>query len=68
MEAEVFEQEGLAGFEAGDKFLGNLADAVRGEGHVLILGEDLVEKLAEAVHNGAQAHGGHDLAFGATEV
>ena len=44
VEAEVFEQEGLAGFEVGGHLAGDGADAVGGEGDVLVVAEDVVEQ------------------------
>ncbi len=68
MEAEVFEQEGLAGFEVGGHLAGDCADAVGGEGYVFVVAEDVVEQDAEVVDDGAEAHGGDGLALGAAEV
>jgi hypothetical protein len=68
VEAEVFEEEGLAGFEVGGEFGGDLADAVGGEGYVLVFVEDVVEEVAEVIDDGAKAHGLDGLALGAAEV
>jgi hypothetical protein len=68
VEAEVFEQEWLAGFEVGGHLAGDLADAVRGEGYVFVVAEDVVEEGAEVVDEGAKAHGLDGLAFRAAEV
>jgi hypothetical protein len=68
MEAEVFEQEGLAGLEVGGHLEGDLSDAIGGEGDVFILVHDVVEQGAEVVDKRAQAHGGNGLALGAAEV
>ena len=68
MEAKVFEQERLAGFEVGDQLGGDVADAVGREGYVFVFAEDVVEELAEAVDDGAKAHGGDDFALGPAEV
>ena len=68
MEAEVFQQEGLAGFEVGGHLGGDLADAVGREGDVLVVAEDVVEQDAQVVDDGAQAHGLDGLALGAAEV
>ena len=48
VEAEVFEQQGLAGLEVGGHLDGDLADAVGGEGDVFVLVEDVVEQGAQA--------------------
>ena len=68
VEAEVFEQEGLAGLEVAGELDGDLADAVGGEGDVFVWVEDVVEQDAQAVDDGAQAHGVDGLALGAAEV
>ncbi len=68
VEAEVFEEEGLAGLEVVGEFFGDLADAVRGEADVFIGAEDVIEQFAEAHDDGAQAHGVDALALGAAEV
>jgi hypothetical protein len=68
VEAEVFEQQGLAGFEVGGEFGCDFADAVRREGHVLVVVEDVVEEVAEVVDDRAKAHGLDGLALGAAEV
>ena len=44
------------------------ADAVGGEGDVLVVAEDVVEEAAEVVDEGAEAHGLDGLALGAAEV
>ena len=68
MEAEVFEQEGLAGLEITGELGGDLADAVGGEGDVFVLVDDVVEEQAEAVDDGAEAHGVDGLALGTAEM
>ena len=68
MEAEVFEQERLAGFEVGGHFAGDCADAVGGEGYVLVVAEDVIEQAAKMGDEGAEAHGLDRLALGAAEV
>ena len=56
MEAEVLEQQRLAGFELAGHLGGDLADAVGGEGDILGFVEDVVEQQAQAVDDRAQAH------------
>ena len=56
VEAEVFKQEGLAGFKIGGEFGGDLAYAIGGEGDVFVGIENVVEEIAEMVDDGAQAH------------
>src|SRR5580704_3095317 len=68
MEAEVFEEEGLAGFEVVGHFGRDLAYAVGGEGDVFVVAEDVIEEGAEVIDDGAKAHGGDGLAFGAAEM
>ena len=68
VEAEVFEQEGLAGFEVGGHLAGDGADAVGGEGDVLVVAEDVVEEAAKVIDEGAEAHGVDGFALGAAEV
>src|SRR5271154_1577301 len=68
MEAEVFEQEWLAGFEVRGHLGGDGADAVRAEGHVFVVAEDVVEEAAEMIDDGTKAHGGDRLALGTAEV
>ena len=68
VEAEVFEQERLAGFEVGGHLAGDCADAVGGEGDVLVVAEDVVEQAAQVGDEGAKAHGLDGLALGAAEV
>ena len=54
VKAEIFKQEGLAGFEVVGQLGGDLADAVGGEGYVLVLIHDVVEEQAEAVDDGTE--------------
>ena len=68
MEAEVFEQEGLADFEVAGELGGDGADAVGGEGDVFVEIDDLIEELAEAIDDRAEAHGSDGLALGTAEV
>ncbi len=68
MEAEVFEQERLAGFEVGGHLAGDDTDAVGGEGYVLVVAEDMVEHAAKVGDEGAEAHGVDGLALGAAEM
>ncbi len=68
VEAEVFEEKGLAGLEVIGHFGGDFADAVGGEGDVFVFVEDVIEELTETVDDGAEAHGGDGLALGAAEV
>src|SRR5260370_22440869 len=68
MAAEGFGQEGVAGFEVGGYLGGDDADAVRREGRVLVVAEDVVEQAAKVGDEGAEAHGVDGLAFGAAEV
>jgi hypothetical protein len=68
MEAEVLEQKGLAGFEVGGHFAGDYAYAVRREGYVLVVAEDVIEQAAKVGNEGAEAHGLDGFAFGAAEV
>jgi hypothetical protein len=68
VEAEVFEEEGLAGLEVVGHFGSNLAYAVGGEGYVFVFVEDVVEEMTEVVDDGAETHGGDGLAFGAAEM
>ena len=68
MEAEIFEQEGLAGFQVGGHLAGDDADAVGGEGYVRIIAEDVVEHAAKVGDEGAEAHRVDGLALGAAEV
>ncbi len=68
MEAEVFEEERLAGFEVGGHLAGDCADAVGGEGYVLVVAEDVIEQAAKVGDQGAKAHGLDGFAFGAAEV
>ncbi len=68
VEAEVFQQQDLAGFKLAGKFFGDVADAVGGKGDVGLFAEVMIEQGAEAVDDGAQAVFEIDLAFGAAEV
>ena len=68
VEAEVLEQEGLAGFEVGGHLAGDDADAVGREGYVLIVAEDVVEQAAKMSDEGTEAHGLDGLALGPAEV
>jgi hypothetical protein len=68
MEAEVFKEEWLAGFEIGGHLASDGSDAVGGEGYVFVIAEDVVEQAAEVIDKGAQAHGFNGLALGAAEV
>ena len=68
VEAEVFEQERLAGFEVGGHLAGNCADAVGRECYVLVVAEDVIEQAAKVSDEGAKAHGLDGFAFGAAEV
>ncbi len=69
VEAEVFEQQGLAGLEVGDELGGDFADAIGGEADVLVVGEDVVEQLAQADRRpGAGSSPATTLALGAAEV
>ena len=68
VEAEVFEKEGLAGFELGGELGGEFADAVGGEGYVFRRSEDVVEELAEAVDDGAERERRDGFALGTAEV
>ena len=68
VEAEVFEQQRLAGLEVAGHLARDGADAVGREGDVFAVGEDVLEKLAEAVDDRAKAHGVDALALGAAEM
>ena len=68
VEAKVFQEQCLAGFEIGGELGGDLTDAVWSEGYVFVFVEDVIEQRAEAVHNGAQRECVHVLAFGTAEV
>ena len=68
VEAEVFEEKGLAGLEVAGHLGGDLAYAVGREGYVFVFVEDVVEEMTEVVDDGAEAHGGDGLALGAAEV
>jgi hypothetical protein len=68
VEAEVLEQEGLAGFEVGGHLAGDDADAVGGEGYVLVVAEDVVEQATKMGDKGSEAHGVDGLALRAAEV
>jgi hypothetical protein len=68
VEAKIFEQEGLARLQVADHLGGDVADTVGGEGYVFVVADDVVEELAEAIDDGAKAHGGDDLALGTSEV
>ena len=48
VEAEILEKEGLAGLEIAGELLSDGADAVGGEGDVLVGIEDVVKEHAEA--------------------
>src|SRR5260370_39209534 len=67
MEAEIFEQEGLAGFEVGGHLTGYGADEVGGEGYVLVVAGDVVEQAAKVGDEGSETHGLDGLALGAAE-
>jgi hypothetical protein len=68
MEAEVFEEEGLAGLEVGGHLAGDCADAVRRKGYVLVVAEDVVEQATKVSDEGAKTHGLDGLSLGAAEV
>ena len=68
VEAEVFEQQRLAGLEVAGHLERDVADAVGREGDVLAVGENVLEQLAQAVDDRAKAHGLDGLALGAAEV
>ena len=68
MEAEVFQQQRLSGLELAGQLHGDFADAVGREGNVFRDVEDLLQQLAQAGNQGAEAHGLDRLALGAAEV
>jgi hypothetical protein len=68
MEAEIFEQERLAGFEVRGHLTGYGADAVGREGYVLVVAEDVVEQTTKVGDEGAEAHGLDGLALGTAEM
>ena len=68
VEAQVLQQQRLPRLQLARHLLGNLADAVGREGHVLRLVEELVQQLAQSRGHGAQAHRLHHLALGASQV
>ena len=68
VEAEVFEQQGLARLEVGGELKRDRADAVGGEGDVLVGVHDVVEQRAQARGDGSQAHRGYFGSLGAAEV
>jgi hypothetical protein len=61
-------KERLAGFEVGGHLAGDHADAVRREGYVLVVAQDVVEQAAKVRDERTQAHGVDGLALGAAEM
>jgi hypothetical protein len=68
VETEVFQQQGLAGLQVAHQLGGDVADALRREGDVLLVADDVIEQLAQTVNDRAEAHGRNDLALGAAKV
>ena len=68
VEAEVLQQQGLAGLELLRHLQRDVADAVGREGDVLRDVEHLLQQLAQARDQRAQAHGLDRLALGPAEV
>ena len=68
VEAEVFEQQGLAFFQLARHFFGFGADALGTEADVLAARQFLVEHHAQTFGDGLEAHLGIRLAFGTAEV
>ena len=68
VEAQIFKQQHLAGFELARHLLGHFANAVGRKGHVDGLAEFLVEQLAQPVDHRAQRILRIRLALGAAEV
>ena len=56
MEAEVLEEERLAGFEIERHLAGDHADTVGGEGYVFVIAKDVVEPRAEMIDQRTKAH------------
>ena len=67
-EAEVLEQEGLAGFELFGHLGGYGADAVGREGDIFSGAEHVVEEGAQGIDQRAETEAIDRLAFGAAEV
>ena len=68
MEAQVLEQQHLAGFKLARHFAGDFANAIRGEAHVFCGAHVLVDQLAQPVDNGAQRVFRIRFSLGAAEV
>jgi hypothetical protein len=68
VEAEVFQQQGLAGLEIVGQLQSDRADAVRGESDILVGVEDAVEQRAQAHGDRAKADGRNFFALGTAEV
>ena len=68
MEAQVLQQQGLAGLELARHLQRDVADAVRRKCDVLREIEDLFEQQAQTRHQWAQTHRLHWLALGPAEV
>ena len=68
MEAEIFQEQNLAGLELAGKFRGNVTNAVGGKADIDVEADVVVEQFAKAVDDGAQGILGVGLAFGAAEV
>ncbi len=68
VEAQVFQQQGLAGLKLARHLLRDFADAVGREGDILARLEDVIEQEAQAGDQRPQAHGFDRLALGPAEV
>ena len=68
VEAQVFKQQHLAGFELAGQLSGYFADAVGSESHVDGLAEFLVEQFAQPVNHRAQRVLGIGFALGTAKV
>ena len=68
VEAEVLQQQGLAGFELLRHLERNVADAVGREGNVFRDVENLLQQNAQAGDERPQAHGLDRLALGPAQV
>ncbi len=68
MEAQVLQQQHLAGLQHAHHFLRSLSHAVWGETDIYRLAEAMSEKLTQAIDDRAQAHLGIWLSLGTAEM
>ncbi len=68
VEAQVFQQQHLAGLELAGHLAGHFADAIGRKGHVDVLAQLLVEQFAQPVDHRAQRVLGIRLALGTAQV